>query len=762
MDSSAEFMDIDEGRGGRHFVRRLGCAGMMSSVLLLTLAIIYVADAEHVDDAAMLAASEHEQLMLAEDGPVELQESWIPEVVDCQVTGKDQHSLVILLSTTLQGPLAVNTFQNMIRKLPGVSDSQLKVLLLEDAGLLKSSFWDSNDPNFGQKQGLNYEKIKSRTGMKISVEKVKEWTKGFQGLDGGWTADHAVDETLSRLFAREDFSYHSIFDSCASEAQAQALFDLQAQHVVPKVDMTVDADHPCVHEFRNILDQVSIILANGGNPDLLGFVWRSFAPEIGRMISERVRAGRLLYMGRSAGAMAASADFAYSYEPMPMLEEVLLKGDTSGLALAGSCSLRPHYGNQIWNIPARALAKARGQVGVLTPNGVGLACDQGQCFMVGPKPQQGPDIFQSPGSHLLRIYKAYEFAYKDYRPPRPNLVKSCRPQAPQCEGSGLSNTSLVMLGSGEMGRDAQEAFQTLLREVHSSQRFKARSKVLVLDDAALLTRSFWDSSDLDFSRPNVLNYIKAGLSTNVELVREATDGFAAMDEGWIPSSAALPGFDALDFSRASVFDRCATEEQKKALFKLQSQGVAPEVSMTTLADARCLESLEELLGDAAVLMMGWGNPDLLGYVFKVFAPRFTAKIIKRVREGSLLFLGLGAGAMLAGHSFALTAAPKPQLAELLLRDMRGLQLAGRCAVRPHWNNSDRLWDLTSSLYGNALDADIVGLQDGDVLTCLRGRCAVRGRTKKRGATTLDCDSASVHRGRIDNVMAASFSLVQNL
>ena len=30
-----------------------------------------------------------------------------------------------------------------------------------------------------------------------------------------------------------------------------------------------------------------------------------------------------------------------------------------------------------------------------------------------------------------------------------------------------------------------------------------------------------------------------------------------------------------------------------------------------------------------------------------------------------LFLGLGAGAMLAGHSFALTAAPKPQLAERL-------------------------------------------------------------------------------------------------
>jgi hypothetical protein len=30
-----------------------------------------------------------------------------------------------------------------------------------------------------------------------------------------------------------------------------------------------------------------------------------------------------------------------------------------------------------------------------------------------------------------------------------------------------------------------------------------------------------------------------------------------------------------------------------------------------------------------------GISDPQGYVFKVFAPRFTAKIIKRVREGSL-------------------------------------------------------------------------------------------------------------------------------
>eukprot|EP00435_Cladocopium_sp_Y103_P002983 s4638_g1.t1 len=127
---------------------------------------------------------------------------------------------------------------------------------------------------------------------RLEVVRVFFWRSHF------WRAAESPELTRGRLFPREAFSYHSIIDSCASEAQVQALFELQAQHLVPKVDMRVDADHPCVHEFRKILDQVSIILSNGGNPDPLGFAWGSFAPEIGGMISERVRAGRLLYMGR--------------------------------------------------------------------------------------------------------------------------------------------------------------------------------------------------------------------------------------------------------------------------------------------------------------------------------------------------------------------------------------------------------------------------------------------------------------------------------
>lgn len=772
MESSDEqFMEIDE--RGRY--KRMRCAGIATTSLLLAIFLtVYIAGLGYFAAEAVAGSdvdvSSSRCVDCGRPGPSEprdlvgldlftqqelnLQQ---PEVIDCQLTEKDQHSMVMLLSTTMQGPVALNAFFTMLRKLPtGELEHNHKVLLLEDPGFLKSAFWNSDDPNFGQEQGMNYQKMKRRAGLRISAEKVEEWTRGFEGMDGGWTSDNALDQTLSSIFDHNAFSYVSVFDLCASEAQAQALFELQSQHIVPSVSMTIDQQNPCIEEFRQALDKVSIIFVNGGNPDLVGFVLRKFAPAIGQMISDKVRSGSLIYMGRSAGAMVASVNFAYTYEPMPMLEEALLKGDTSGLKLAGNCAIRPHYKNLLWNIPTRVLQQALGEVGVLTENGEGLACDQGHCMMVGTKSREGEDIFKGPSQHLPRILKAYEFAYKGYKPPRPDFVTSCRPLAPQCEDvQHLPNTSLVLLASSNLAEsDAQEAFQSLLASAP-----RKGSEVLVLDDAALLSKSFWDSSDEDFAR--ALNYIKAGLSTSPELVREATQGFTSMDVGWTEcfgcEDGALPGFNVEDFTRVSVFDKCATEEQKEALFRVQSQGQLPEVSMT-LENDECLDSLEEMLEKVSVLVMSSGNPDLLGYVYKVFAQRFTAKITKRVREGSLIFVGLGAGAMFGGENFALTTAPSPMILELLHGNMKGLQLTGRCAVRPGWNNDDRLWDMTSSLYANAVgNMDIIGLQNGDVLACLRGRCAVRGRTKKRGATTLDCDQPSVHRGRINNEMARAFS-----
>eukprot|EP00438_Fugacium_kawagutii_P027297 Skav202697 [mRNA] locus=scaffold654:248534:257976:- [translate_table: standard] len=62
--------------------------------------------------------------------------------------------------------------------------------------------------------------------------------------------------------------------------------------------------------------------------------------------------------------------------------------------------------------------------------------------------------------HTSSTVQAYEFAYKDYTPPRTNLVKGpCRPTlAPQCEDlAALPNASLVMLASSNLHEmDAQE------------------------------------------------------------------------------------------------------------------------------------------------------------------------------------------------------------------------------------------------------------------------------------------------------------------
>eukprot|EP00913_Durusdinium_trenchii_P011689 g10977.t1 len=320
--------------------------------------------------------------------------------------------------------------------------------------------------------------------------------------------------------------------------------------------------------------------------------------------------------------------------------------------------------------------------------------------MVGKNSREGFDIFSQPTSHLPRVFEAYKFAYKKYVPPRPNLVSTCRPAAPQCGHSGLTEQSMLMLASSnfedpdakewgmvsirssghlKMGigqSSVKDAFQSLL-DLQSKQH---RSKVLVLDDAAFLTSAFWDERNPAFSRADGVNYLNAGLKTSQKLVREATGGIQCTE-----CKLGLPGFPAEVFSHASAFDRCATDEQKKALFQLQSQGIAPKVQMGSLAHPECLQELEQLLEESSVLLVNSGNVDFLGYVYK---------------------------------TFALTAAPRVELLQMLLMgDMQGLGLAGHCALRPHWSNKTRLWDITSSLYANAVGGiDIVGLQDGDVLT----------------------------------------------
>ncbi|OLP93634.1 hypothetical protein AK812_SmicGene24424 [Symbiodinium microadriaticum] len=64
---------------------------------------------------------------------------------------------------------------------------------------------------------------------------------------------------------------------------------------------------------------------------------------------------------------------------------------------------------------------------------------------------------------------------------------------------------VALASSGLEAPDAREAFDSLVRDLPPTE-------VLVLDDGALLTTSFWNSLDQDFANPNAINYVKTGIS----------------------------------------------------------------------------------------------------------------------------------------------------------------------------------------------------------------------------------------------------------
>ena len=75
------------------------------------------------------------------------------------------------------------------------------------------------------------------------------------------------------------------------------------------------------------------------------------------MIADRVRSGRLLYMGRSAGAMAASVDLGYTYEPMPLLDPWLEPREISQVMIYDIRNVV--YCIYIYNLCKRIDAQAR-------------------------------------------------------------------------------------------------------------------------------------------------------------------------------------------------------------------------------------------------------------------------------------------------------------------------------------------------------------------------------------------------------------------
>ncbi|CAE7481001.1 unnamed protein product [Symbiodinium natans] len=528
---------------------------------------------------------------------------------------------------------------------------------------------------------------------------------------------------------------------CASKEQAKALYELQTKKIQPTVPMTVDASNPCLKKFETLLDQSNVVFANGGNPDIYGFVVKKFAPQLGELIRKRVQEGTLLYMGRSAGGMVGGSDFALTYEPSPALTSSLLNEDTRGLALAGKCALRPHIKNHLWDITSKIYAKATGQTVVLAANGEGLFCNQGCCGMTGTTEKTDPDSIKNAGYSASRIQKAYQAAYSGASEPTKFYDKAQAAEAKCGETSG----KVVLTSNGLESAASQQAFVTLLKKDPSTV------KVVSLDDGAYLSKGFWDATDAEFAKVGGVNYLTLQTPTAPSMVQEATQGF----QGLVPGSGSTAdtslqtlGVSPTSISHISAFDRCASQEQKQALFALESQGVPPKVPME--ADANCVSKLVGELASADVVVMGDGNADFLSFVYKKFAPSLGQALVDRVTSGNSVFLGLGGGSTFASASTMAAGSTGSKILKTLLQDnMEGLGLAGSCAVRPGFNPSVAWWDMTSALFEDATKMDFVGLEDGAALVC-SGQCAVSG--SETASKMMGADSGSLHRGRVHMIL----------
>ena len=539
---------------------------------------------------------------------------------------------------------------------------------------------------------MNFEKVKNSAGMSFDLDDVKTWTDGYKNLDGGWSYDNAGADGLGVLGLEEqDFTKVSIFGLCATKPQAKALFELQSKKLPPKVALRVNDSNPCLTKFEKMLAESNVIFANGGNPDVYGFVIKKFAPQLGKLIQKRVREGTLLYAGRSAGGMVGGSDFALTYEPSPALTHTLLEQDTKGLALAGKCALRPHIKNHLWDITSKIYAKATGETVVLAANGEGLFCNQGCCAMTGLTEKTDPNSIKTAGLSASRIATAYKAVYDDYGPQK--FFHSQDPEA-QC---GDTTAKAMLTSDGLESPASQEAFQALLKEV---KKEPATLKVLSLDDGAYLSRGFWDAMDSEFAKPQGVNYVT--LKTDPAIVLASTDNF----KGLLPGSGSMVDATLLELgvptdsiSHVSAFDYCATDEQKKALIELEALNKMPEGNLE--ADEVCISKLVKELSSADVVVMGDGNADFLSFVYRKFAPSLGKALVQRVSSGGI-FLGLGAGSTFAGSSTMAAGSTSNKILTTLLKgDMAGLGMAGTCAVRPHFNPDLKWWDMTSALFEDA-------------------------------------------------------------
>lgn len=272
---------------------------------------------------------------------------------------------------------------------------------------------------------------------------------------------------------------------------------------------------------------------------------------------------------------------------------------------------------------------------------------------------------------------------------------------------------------------------------------------VVLEDPCFLKEAFWNSTHPDFHARGGVNAKTTYMTTRNALVREFFG--KGLDGAWcVNSTSSLHGglgtlgLDRDRIHHVSLFDRLAGDDLKRMVFELQTRTLPLDKTFQTalrrllkghlqnrpqpLAD--CLALLES----ADILVVNGGNPDFVNFVLREFAIAFTERMVARVRNGSLVYLGRSAGAMVGSADAGVTFEPSPNLlAALLHKDTKGLGLVGRCAIRPHFK---LLWDLTSNTYGLMKNLTVLRLPDGEGLQCFNLTCRILGATSHLGESTF--------------------------
>ncbi|CAE8603053.1 unnamed protein product [Polarella glacialis] len=285
--------------------------------------------------------------------------------------------------------------------------SGLQIVIVEDGCFVKDSFWNKENPDFHS--GTNYQ----ISGMTTSIELVRPFLG--RGLDVGWCANYS--QSKAGYFVALGFEAHrirhvSLWDRLAGDSLKTQVFELLTTSRA-RGSMTADLEAETgsseATAVVDLLRSADILHVNGGHPDFTQFVFKQFAREFLLPVVQRVKEGSVVYTGQSAGSMMGGADVGLSLQA-PIFRDMVKRGDTTGLSLAGRCAVRPHdegSAGSLWDLASAVYGKLKGLMVVRLPNAEALMCARGQCSVVGATGKPAASVISGQEPNLERLAEVF-------------------------------------------------------------------------------------------------------------------------------------------------------------------------------------------------------------------------------------------------------------------------------------------------------------------------------------------------------------------